>query len=87
MALKTISNFTKKNKLNEIKNNIRNNIKNIFAKKNIRLKKANNFILSINSTINVDKNNSNANKYNYEYLRLHTDYLNFNTSKNQLKKI
>jgi len=86
MALKTISNFTKKNKLNEIKNNIRNNIKNIFAKKNIRLKKANNFILSINSTINVDKNNSNANKYNYEYLRLHTDYLNFNTSKNQLKK-
>ena len=79
LALKTISNCAKTNKLNEIKNNIRNNIKNIFAKKNIK------FILSTNSTINID-NNSNTIKNNYECLRQNTDYHNFISSKNQLRK-
>ena len=87
LALNTISNYTKTNKLNEIKNNLKNNIKNIFAKKNIKLKKVNNFILSTNSTINIDNNyKPSTNKNNYEYFMQNTDYQIFNTSKNKQKK-
>ena len=58
LALKTISNFNKNNKLNEIKNNIRNNIKNIFGMKNNTFKNKKKLIISTNATINLENNNT-----------------------------
>ena len=81
-VIKTISNFMKKNNLNNLKNNIRNNIIKIFNKKKVVSK---NLRLSINETINFENKNSNINK-KPEYFTKKTDYQTFNTSKNIIKK-
>ena len=81
-VLKTISNFMKKNNLNNLKNNIRNNIIKIFNKKKVVSK---NLRLSINETINFENKNSNINK-KPEYFTKKTDFQTFNTSKNIIKK-
>lgn len=86
LALKTISNFTKKNKLTEIKNNIKNNIKKVFGMKNNKFKSKPKYIITTNATINLENNNnSKINKFN-ECLKLNSFYQSFNTSQNILKK-
>ena len=85
LALKTISNSNKNNKLNEIKNNIRNNIKNIFGIKNNTFKNKKKLIISTNATINLENNNTSKINKLSECLRLNSFYQNFNTSKNILK--
>ena len=85
---KTLPNFCKQNKINEIKKNISNNIKKILTKKNNKSKNwsnLNNLFFSTNSTINIENNNSNKNKVN-GILRRSTEYQILNTAKNITKK-
>ena len=86
LALKTISNFTKKNKLNEIKNNIKNNIKKLFGMKNNKFKSKPKFITSTNAAINSENNNNSKINKLSECLKLNSFYQSFNTSQNILKK-
>ena len=84
LILKTLPNFSRKNKLNDIKNNLKKNIKNLFSKKNDKSKyinNLNNFIISTNTTINFE----NKNKIN-AYRKKNENHRNFNTAKNLMKK-
>ena len=85
LVIKTLYNFNKKDKLNEIKNNIRNNIKKIVTKNNNKFKNKNKTITSPNATIHLSNNLSKISRLK-DIFREKEDYEIFNTTKNIMKK-